>query len=66
MLFLEEGQYPLAFFFLVAGIPLFEAALDAVVGRVAFFYLFAFLFLNSEVAVRVGDGASALIALDFT
>ena len=51
---LKEGQYLFAFLFFIMGITLFQAALNAIALGIALFILFPVLFINRQVAVRIG------------
>jgi len=55
----------LAFFYFVTSIILLQAAVDAIAAGLTFFILFAVLFVNGQVTLRVWYGALTLIALDF-
>jgi hypothetical protein len=58
---LEKGQYPFTFLFFIVGIPLLQAALDAITPGLTLIILDAVLFVDSQIAVGVGDGITALI-----
>jgi hypothetical protein len=66
LIFLEKGQYFFAFLFLIMGVALFQAALDAVAPGLALLVLDAVLFVDGQIAVGIGDGLAAFIALNFT
>jgi uncharacterized membrane protein len=60
---LEKGQYTLTLLFFVMGVALLQAALNAIAPGLTFLVLNTVFLINSQIAVRIGYGVMALIAL---